>query len=338
MTKRQYSGVMPSPLRNFNKPNFGLGARQIDRGLINASLERVGDLKDNTHKARISACRDFAQYLKDETDVKRLIDIEKAHVVNYGEHLRARFESDVKFTASTARDYISHINVCMAQARGDDKLNVTASKELDYPPKSGIATVDRSTTLEQHQAILHHASEPVALAAQLERTLGLRTREACLLDSHKALVEYKKTGVITVGRGTKGGQPRMIPIENDEQITALERGEKLQETTGHNNLVPVDQSFKAFQSHIYKETKAIDPIYNCHGERKFFACQFYQTQMGVEAPVRVGIEHGRAHHEYIAKTLCISLSEAKARDKAVRLQLSKIMGHHRPGITNAYLG
>ena len=37
--KTLYNGHLPKGLRNFTKINFGLGARQMDKALINASLE-----------------------------------------------------------------------------------------------------------------------------------------------------------------------------------------------------------------------------------------------------------------------------------------------------------
>ncbi len=60
--------------------------------------------------------------------------------------------------------------------------------------------------------------------------------------------------------------------------------------------------------------------------------------MGVRCPVQAGIAHGNAHHQYIAHELNISEAEAKQLDREARLKLSKLLGHHRMGITNAYLG
>ncbi|MFA0633117.1 integrase domain-containing protein [Vibrio breoganii] len=336
--KGRYTGHLPKGLRDFTKPNFGLGARQIDRALINASLEQLDGVKNNTHKARLPACKNFAEFLKEHTDVKRLNMVERSHVEQYGEYLRERFESESTFSASSARDYLSHINVCLAQARGDNKLKVEATKDLNFPPKSGIATEDRSVTQQQHDTIVSQGSEEQAVIAPLQRHLGLRFREAALFDSSKALREYEKSGEVTISRGTKGGQARIFEIKNKEQVQALVSGDALQQRTGHDNVIPEGERLHAFQSRMWREAKAIDETYYSHGERKFFACDYYTNHMGVAPPVVVGIAHGKAHHEYIAKTLSISLDEAKEKDRAVRLALSKLLGHHRVGITNAYLG
>ncbi|MEZ9701844.1 phage integrase SAM-like domain-containing protein [Vibrio sp. 10N.261.46.E12] len=284
-----YDGHLPNGARDFRKPNFGLKARQIDKALVNASLEQLGGMKNNTHEARSSACRDLAQFLKTETQVKRLNQIERHHIEQYGEYLRERFETEEGFSASSARDYLSHVNVCLAQARGDKSLIVRATRDLDFPPKNDIATKDNSITAQQHTFITTKASEAVAVVGGIGREFGARFREGSLLDCAKALEEYLQTGHITLSRGTKGGQARVIPVERQAQVDVLERGQRLQRKTGHDNAVPKHESFKAFQSRAWREHKTIDPAYRSHGERKFFACHYYAQQMGVNPPVVAGI-------------------------------------------------
>ncbi|MEZ8967910.1 hypothetical protein AB6E53_14565 [Vibrio breoganii] len=335
--KKSYKGVALRGLRNFSKLNYGLQARQIDKALINASLEQNGGMRNNTHLARLSACRDFASFVKSETEVKRLEHLSKSHILQYGEQLRERFEAG-HVSSSTARDYLSHVNKCLEQARGDDALKVYATKELGYPPKSGIALKDGSVPEALHQRIIEQVSEPVAVVCSLQRALGPRMREGSLLDCEKALKEALDTGKITIERGTKGGQKRVVPIDYPSQIEALERGAALQRQTGHDNAIPDSMSFKAFQSAAYRETKCVDATYVSHGERKHFANTQYELKMGALSPVRANIPHGKAHHEYLARTLNISLSEVRLRDQFVRLEISKMLGHHREGITNAYVG
>ncbi|GAM69401.1 integrase [Vibrio sp. JCM 19236] len=251
--RTKYRGHRLEGLRDFSKPNFGLGSRQIGKALINASLEQVGGLKNNTHLARLPACRDFDAFLKEHTSVKRLTQVERIHIFQFVEYLRERFESEESFTPSSARDYLSHINVCLSQARGDDKLKVLATKELYYPSKTGIAIEDRSIHEEAHKYLIANVRQPVSVLAQLQRAFGLRMREASLLGSNKAYQEAKLTGVVTVPRGTKGGQSRQISISNTSQLSALMKGVELQSITGHDNLVPKNQTFKSFQSSVWRE-------------------------------------------------------------------------------------
>lgn len=60
--------------------------------------------------------------------------------------------------------------------------------------------------------------------------------------------------------------------------------------------------------------------------------------MGAPCPVVAGIQHGKRHVEFLAKTLELSLEEAKARDESVRLQIAEELGHGRIAITHQYLG
>ncbi|MPW37313.1 integrase domain-containing protein [Vibrio sp. B1Z05] len=338
MKKQKYKGHQSCGLRDFTKPNFGLRSRQIDKALINASLEQVGGLKNNTHLARLPACREFALFLKQHTAVKRLNHIDKSHVQMFGEYLRERFEAQQDLTSSTARDYLSHINVCLKQARGDEKLKVLATKELDYPPKSGIATQDGAISDDVHHQIVTKGSVPVSVMASLQRSFGLRMREAALLDCQKAFKECIEKGYITVKRGTKGGQAREVPSLSESQKEALVRGCELQSQTGHDNLVPASMSFKSFQYRSWREHKRINPNYLSHGERKHFACQFYQSTIDALPPIKIPIAHGRAHHAYLANELGLSVPEARALDNEVRMALSKLLGHHRITITAAYIG
>ncbi|MGR5243226.1 hypothetical protein ACP3VU_00300 [Vibrio sp. PNB23_22_6] len=87
-----------------------------------------------------------------------------------------------------------------------------------------------------------------------------------------------------------------------------------------------------------RQTKQADESYLSHGERKHWVCETYFQEMGVRCPMQAGVAHGKAHYQYIANALNIIKAESKKRDYAVRLMISKLLGHHRVTITNAYLG
>ncbi|MGL6261660.1 integrase domain-containing protein [Vibrio sp. WXL210] len=334
----KYSGHRTAGIRDFTKANYNLGSKDMTKALINASLEQQSCIKSNTHKARLPAIRLFGEFLKAETSVKRLNHIERTHVILFGESLREAYEAGTSISAVTARDYLSHVNCALAQARGDDKLRVNATKDLQFTPKNGIAKYDGSITEPQHQHLIKNASQPVSLIAQLQRHWGLRFREAALLDARKALKTLDEDGKLVVYRGTKGGQTRWIELESSHQRIVLERVANAQAECGHDSLVPKGQSFKAFQTAAWREIRAIDANYLTHGERKTYACDYYGRHVGVACPVRSGVAHGRAHHQFIANSLGISLQRAIAKDRAVRKQLSEYLGHHRVVITNSYLG
>ena len=81
------------------------------------------------------------------------------------------------------------------------------------------------------------------------RELGLRSREAALLDCQKALTQAREQGVIDIERGTKGGRgkstatspsrvERLVPV-SDTAMKALETAATLQ--SHKDNLVPEHQ-------------------------------------------------------------------------------------------------
>ncbi|MGR5549176.1 integrase domain-containing protein [Vibrio sp. DNB22_12_1] len=337
METRQYMGHLPKGLRDFSKPNFNLAARKMDKALINASLEEQGGMVTNTHRARVPAIKKFIQFIEETTSVKRLNHINKQHVRSFGECLKNSAEEGL-ISPATARDYLSHVNRALAQARGDERCVVNATRDLDFTPKSGIATVDQSVSEALHQKVLAKVSTEVGLVMELQRAFGFRFREGALFDASRVLKEIQQDKVPMLNLGTKGGQARALPEITDEKYQLLLRVEQFQKLVGHDSLIPPDQSFKAFQSEAWRQTKQADENYLSHGERKYWACDTYFQEMGVRCPVQACVAHGKAHYQYIANTLNISEAEAKKRDHAVRLRISKLLGHHRVTITNIYLG
>ncbi|MBE3868274.1 hypothetical protein HJ160_03830 [Vibrio parahaemolyticus] len=337
MKKAKYTGVLITGIRDIRKANHNLRSKAMDKALINASLEQTGGVKNNTHLARLPALRDFARYIRQEEGVSRLNYITKNAVIRYGEVLKAKYESGI-INHVTARDYLSHVNVALSQARGDDTLTVHATKELGYVPKSGIAQKDGSVPFSMHIEVKRSVSKEVALVMTLQREFGLRFREASLFNAVDALklIDLGKTPAVK--RGTKGGQARPMPVDTDLKYETLLKVVQYQLSNDTKSLIPSEHNFKSFQSMAWRETTTANPNYKSHGERKHFACQYYLQHVGVPCPVQAKVPHGHPHHEFVAKQLGLPLNEVRILDRRVRLALSKLLGHHRVEVTNAYLG
>ncbi|MGR5238257.1 integrase domain-containing protein [Vibrio alfacsensis] len=337
MRKTQYIGHLTRGARDFSKPNFALGSKDMRKALINASFENQGGVVSNTHRARLPAIKLFVEYVKTNFAIKRLNEIDRYHVMSFGQALKNNVETGV-FSSSTARDYLSHINRSLAQARGDEHCVVNATKDLGFIPKSGIAREDASVPEALHKYVLQYVTEELRLIMQLQRTFGFRFKEAALFDATQALKELDKGNTPILSRGTKGGQPRSFFVDTHQKHQLLLLVSNHQKSLGQITLIPSSLSFKAFQCHAWRQTQKAAPEYRSHGERKHFACETYFSLMGVRCPVQANIAHGQAHHQYIAKQLAISVQEARVLDKEVRLILSELLGHHRVSITNAYIG
>ncbi|WP_255203015.1 integrase domain-containing protein [Vibrio natriegens] len=209
MPKRHYIGHLPEGVRDFSKPNFNLGSKDMVKALINASFENQGGMVTNTHRARLPSIKQFIAFIKETTSVKRLNHINKQHVYSFGEFLKNSVDEEL-LSPATARDYLSHVNRALAQARGDEACVVNATRDLGFTPKSGIATGDKSVSEALHQKVLAQVSTEVGFVMALQRAFGLRFREGALFDASRVLKEIHQGEVPMLKRGAKGGQPRAL--------------------------------------------------------------------------------------------------------------------------------
>ncbi|MCY9874886.1 integrase domain-containing protein [Vibrio barjaei] len=309
----------------------------MKRALIAASLENQGGVYSNTHLARIPALTQFINFVKGHSNAKKLEHIDKETVRAFGEHLKEQYEHG-ELSHVTARDYLSHVNSTIAQARGDKALVVKATKELNFAPKSGIALQDASVSDSLHNKVIRDVVTEIRLVMRLQRHFGLRFREACLFNAKQAFKEVDKASNVTVARGTKGGQSRVLVVDTNQQLRVLKEVADYQIEHETESLIPQHSSFKDFQKYAWRQTKEADDNYRSHGERHFYATNFYLKHVGAKCPVQAAVPHGKPHYQYIATMLDISIDEARALDRAVRLELSKRLGHHRVEVTNSYVG
>ena len=316
--------------RNINARNFGLRSRDATRALITAyQLKGNGYTSNATVK---SALRSFTEYLKGNYGIKDLRQIEREHVLSFANHLNDRFERG-EISASTAQNYLSPVNVAMENARLDSKCRVEGVREAGLATRSGIATQEHSAALNAHQNALQSVSERLGVQLDLQRELGLRLKESCLLDAKQALNQALTKQNVHIEQGTKGGRPRQVSIHAQSQIDALQRAVRIQGKD--SSLIPEHQTWAQYQSQVYRELAS--QALHCHQERHHFANAMYERLMGVKSPVQSNVSH-QSHHAYLASVLGISKSEAKIRDEQVRLAVAEALGHSRISITNNYLG
>lgn len=316
--------------RNLNVRNFGLRSRDANRALMTAYQMKGNGYTSNATVQ--SALRAFTQFLKENYDIKDLRKVEHFHVKGFAEQLNERYERG-EISASTAQNYLSPINVAMENARLDTKCRVEGVKEAGLPTRIGVTTQDHSATLSAHQNALQSVSERLGVQLDLQRELGLRLKESCLLNAREALNQALTKQNVHIELGTKGGRSRQVPIHAQSQIEALQRAVMVQGK--ESSLIPETQTWAQYQSQVYRNLGS--QSLHCHQERHHFANAMYERLMGVKSPVQSGISH-QSHHAYLASMLGISKSEAKSRDEQVRLCVAEALGHSRISITNNYLG
>lgn len=157
------------------------------------------------------------------------------------------------------------------------------------------------------------------LALRLQRAFGLRREEAL-----KFRVEVADRGdyLALKPSWTKGGRYREIPITDSRQRALLEEVRAL---AGKGALIPDGKSYhKQRKSYDNQTLKA--GLRNNHGLRHRYACWRYQRLTGELPPALDG-------------RTCDLMSEVEQRrDYAVRLQISRELGHNRVDVTATYLG
>lgn len=153
-----------------------------------------------------------------------------------------------------------------------------------------------------------------------ELLFGLRVKEAILLRPWRD----HQGDLLLVSDGTKGGRPRAVPIEFDEQRQALLLFK--QQLRGKNqSLADPKLTLKQAMTRYYSVMRAVGinkktQGITSHGLRKEYANQQYRELTGELSPIQGGQ---------------LIVREA---DKLARLEIMERLGHSRENIGTAYLG
>ena len=153
-----------------------------------------------------------------------------------------------------------------------------------------------------------------------ELLFGLRVKEAVLLRPWRD----HQSDVLIVADGTKGGRPRTVPVEYEEQRQAL-LVFKQQIHSKNQSLADPRLTLKQAISRYYSVMRAVGVNkkslgITSHGLRKEYANQQYRELTGVPSPIQGGPKIERA------------------TDRQARLEIMERLGHTRENIGTAYLG
>ena len=277
--------------------------------------------------------KQFVDHIR-ESGVKDLRQVEQSHVKSFAAELLERYESG-EITPSTAQNMLSAVNSTMAYARQDDKCTVHAVRDAALPSRTHIAIESKAVSQEVHQSAKLQVSDRLGIQLELQRELGLRMKESCLINARSVLNQAEKSGVIQITAGTKGGRPREVRITSEKQINALRDAAILQQKD--RSMVPAEQSLKSYINSCYKQLE-VTVMSGFHGERHHYANSRYEQITGVKSPVEAGVKHGSSHINYIAEKRNITTEKAKSLDQNARSRIAEELGHSRISITNSYLG
>lgn len=305
--------------------NFGYGKRLWWAGK-NALHDRYGAGCYGTRASHEARWRLFADYAKSQ-GVKDARDVTRELIVEYGEALRTKVgfgELSVRY----AQNLLSSVNVVMETMRGDRRVRITPAALVGK--RSNVRCeapngLDRAVVEQVIRALEVSGERRVALIAELARELGLRFREACLLDNRQALRDARERGAINVTAGTKGGRgqkvDRWVPISDRAEKT-LTRAVYIQAAGA--NLIPADQSYRQWREHAYHVWRRVSSEHGLrgfHDLRAAYACERYNQITGFAAPA---VDGRRA--------------ASKADDVRARRTIAQELGHGRVDVLAAYVG
>ena len=307
--------------------NYGFRSRDMAKAARFAmqAEAREGRASYSTASTVADRFSRFAQFAK-EHGVKWLERVDRELVESYGQELSQKVERG-EMSASTAQNYVSAVNTVMSTVTRGSWESVSPTKDCGIEQRSAIRSepihaLDREKVSQAAQITSERVSERAAAVIELARDLGLRSREASLLDAQGALIEAFRTGKITIEIGTKGGRSREIPITSERQIETLQKAAEAQGSA--RAVMDPTTNWKSWrESELRAAREIVQEVTGdrgLHDLRAAYAAERYEQITGTPAPV---MTDDRADKEI---------------DREARLVIAEELGHGRWEVTNEYLG
>ena len=316
-----------------SQKNFGYGRSLHFAGCNALKTTMAGQYHSvASHSAR---WKQFCDWAKTQ-GIREARQINNPVLKRYADYLRARLEGEGKSLAvSTAQNRLSTCNCVLKVLWGNNDIFIKPAEALHAERQNIRAEppeMSREKLFEAQKTLCQQGHSRISALLGLCRELGLRSREAALLNCKAALEQAKATGSIDIERGTQGGRGkstqtspsrvrRLVPVTESAMIV-LETAATLQ--SDRENLVPEDKrlpDFLASVRHYSTEALKSHGLNNRHDLRAAYACERYQAITGVVAPVMEG------------QRLCPKRADREAREVIVGE-----LGHNRTDVVAAYIG
>lgn len=247
-------------------------------------------------------------------------------------HLMQRWERE-GLAASTLKSRLSSINWLLVVTNRSSVIQKAESYLLDpsRAKRTYVATKDKSWNGAVNSIDIEAKIKEIepycwrsALMLEVQEAFGLRRRESMMFRPH--VVDHVGYLELTDrGHGTKGGKPRVVPIETEKQRLVLDKAKRL--ITNPNGRIggdgqrKQDQMYNRF-GYVMRKFKVTlkDEGVTPHGLRHQYANDKYERETGEASPVRGG------------------QASDKNADTIARAKTSKALGHERLSITGSYYG
>jgi hypothetical protein len=303
--------------------NFGLQTRDMGKAGGFAMNREVANKAASFSTAATITDRfnQFAQHAKEE-GLRRLEEVSRDLVTSYGQGLADQVANG-ELSPAYAQNLVSAVNTVMNAATRGQWQSVSPTRECLIAQRTNVrqtpaTSIDRGRFEVAQAATTERGQAVVGLA----RDLGLRSKEASLINAKSALNEARNTGKVTIVYGTKGGREREVPITHERQIESLSRAAEIQGEG--RSLVPNTQTWSQFRNGELRDTRETlqtHGVTDIHDLRAAYASERYQALTGERTP----LEGGQA---------------SKADDLAARKILAVELGHGRDrvDVIASYIG
>jgi len=305
--------------------NFGLRTRDMSKAGRFAMNREVANKAASFSTAATVADRfnRFVEFAK-EQGLRRLEEVNRDQVICYGQNLAEQVKQDT-LSAAYAQNLVSAVNTVMNAATRGQWKSVSPTKDCvttDKDTGKKYAIGKRSnvrqapaTSIDHHRVEAAQASmtERGQAITSLARDLGLRSKEASLINAKSALNEARDTGKVTIVYGTKGGKAREVPITHERQIASLSRAVDVQ--SKRRSLVPTTQTWAQFRNgelRATRETLQEHGVKGIHDLRAAYASERYQTLTGERTPLEGGLA-SKADDLAARKVLAVELGHGRER-------------------------
>jgi hypothetical protein len=305
--------------------NFGYG-KQMEWAGRQALRDRYGNGHYGTVAGHAERWRQFAAWCRDDRNIRDARAVDADIVQAYGNSLGDKVAAGM--SPAYAQNLLSSVNVVLQAMRGDRQIRVAPADFVGQRSRIRIdppAGLDRKGVRQCADHLRMNGHERIAALVEVARALGLRLREACMLNARAALGQAMKHGAVNITAGTKGGRghrvDRWVPVSG-AAIGCLVRAAKAQGQG--RNLIPPDLSWRQWNSkvhHVWASVRDDYGLKKIHDLRAAYACERYQRLTGSAAPV-------------VAGRLCAD----RSTDRAARQTIAQELGHARIEVVATYIG
>jgi hypothetical protein len=306
--------------------NFGYGKRMAWAGK-QAIRDRYGDGRYATFAAHVERWKVFSAWCQEVFGIRDARKIDRSVIETYGQTLSTHIKND-RLSVAYAQNLLSTVNVVLESMRGDRQVRIApaaAVGERSTVRSTAPAGLDREMVRQCAEHIRSAGHAPVASVVELARELGLRLREASMLDTRLALHQARTLGAVNITAGTKGARgrhvDRWVPA-SETAVACLVRAAALQ--GDGRNLIPPEMSWRQWNWRVHRVWSVARDSYGLkkiHDLRAAYACERYEQLTGSQAPVIAGVRRA-----------------SRVDDREARNAIAGELGHARRDVVAAYVG